>query len=282
MAKTNQVKFTADFSPLIDSMGTFDGMAESIKDPEYTSDLMAVAHGLAENEFNVMAAAQAATGSIAHMYEWGTQGINKGRSNMRPNPMDPRARLWVDTFIPAGLGGTIGFTFRQSLGVVPKPTVGATGISRDVISKMSDHVFHWKARVMEMGETVHIVPKQAKMLMIPMRNGQTPQGASNISRGYAMSKGPITAIPGQNVAGNFSQFWLAFWESRGQEIMDKSIEQQIMSDFQAGIVAQGRGALKPPVLSVKAAVKSKSRKVQTEAKAKSRTRRRVGGQNNAE
>jgi hypothetical protein len=284
MAKTNHVEFAADFSPLVDSIGTFEGMAESIKSPVYTDELLRVAHGVAEKEFNVMAAAQAATGSIAHMYEWGTQGINRGRSNMRPNPMDPRARLWTDVFIPSGLGGTLAFEFKPSIGIVPKPTTAATGISKDVIKKMSDHVFHWKARVMEMGETVTIVPKQAKMLMIPIRNGMTPTSEdyqSRNARGYVMTKGPVTAQPGRNVAGNFSQFWLGFWESRGNEIMDQSIETMIREDFEPGIEVQGRGPLRPPVPSIRAAVAAKSRKVAAEAKVKARTRRRAGERNNA-
>lgn len=288
MGKINRVEFQADFSPLIDSMGYFDAMAESVKNPGYTHELMHVAHGVAQKEFNVMAAAAGATGSIAHMYEWGTQGINKGRSNMRPNPMDPRARLWTEVFNPSGLGGTLTYTFRQSLAIVPKPTVAQTGMTPFVISQMSDHVFKWKALVMEMGETVHIVPKEAANLMVPQYKNKSdaPEDLTGhydekVKRGYIMTKGPITATPGRRVAGNFTSFWTNFWESRGQQMMEESLESQILEDFEAGIEAQGRGQLRPPVLSVKAAVKAKSKKVQTEAKAKAKARRLAGERNNA-
>lgn len=285
MAGSNHVEFMADFSPLVDSIGTFEGMAESVKNPAYMDELLQVAHGVAVNEFHVMAAAQAATGSIAHMYEWGTQGINRGRSSGRPNPMDPRARLWVDTFVTGGLNGVVGFEFRQSVGKVPKPTMTGSGMSKAVIDKMSDHVFRWKARVMEMGETVHIVPKNAKMLLIPMRNGMVPIDQNDIvraSRGYVMAKGPITAQPGRNVAGNFSQFWLGFWESRGNQMMDQEVEAMLREDFEEGIVQQGRGPLKPPVPSIMAAVKRKQQMVASGAVVKARARRIAGERANAQ
>jgi hypothetical protein len=279
MAKTNSVKFSADFSPIIESIGSFDAMAWSAKNPDYVDELIQVAHGLAENEFNVLAAAQAATGSIAHMYEWGTQGINRGRSSIKPNPMDARARLWKDVFTTDGLGGTLAFEFKPSLARVPKPTAAATGMNPEIIKKLSDHVFTWKARVMEMGETVTIKRKTANMLLIPLRNGQVPTGEdypSRLKRGYVMAKGPIQAQPGRNVAGNFSEFWVGFWEGQGNKIMDASIETQILEDFESAIVQQGRGPLKPPVPSISAAVQAVSKKRQAEAKTKARMRKRAG------
>lgn len=288
--RTNSVRFIADFSPLIDSMAAFDAMAESLGKHDYMHDLIGTAYQEADNEFNVLAAAAGATGSIAHMYEWGTQGINRGRSNMRPNPMSDAARLWVNKFTYAGAkGGVINFTFRQSLAIVPKPTMGATGMSKFVISQMSDHVFKWKSLVMEMGETVHIVPKNKERLMVPQykRKADAPEDLTgnyskdSVKRGFIMTKGPIDATPGKKVAGNFTAFWTNFWEEHGQRMMDESVERQVRADFQKAIEAQGRGPLRPPVKSVKAAVKAESKKVQAEVKTKAKTRKRAGDRENA-
>ena len=269
-----------DQQELIDFLGAGKAVSEMVSDPDYVDALVRAAHGQVEDEFNMEAAAYAAsTGRIKHMYEWGTQGINRARTNMRPNPMDPRARLWEDLITGVGMHKQLIYVFKPSVAIVPKPTVRDTGMSPDVINSLRDHVFHSKASVLELGTTVTINPIRHPWLLIPYYE-PTESLFSNYDkqRGFTLWKNPVVHSPGDTAGstGQFTAFWAAFWEGRGQRMIDMHMEKQIESDFMAMMLAKSGGGLeRPNAAKVKSEVDSKARSNKRTATTKARSRRRT-------
>jgi len=267
----------ADFSGVIEAMAAGQALAFSVKDKAYLNAIVDFAYGVADEEFNVEAAAYAAaTGNISHMYEWGTVGINKGKTNMRPLPQSPRARLWETFAAGSGLDRTLTYIFKPSLAYVPKPTQAATGMDPAVIKKMRDHVFKWKAEAFEEGRTVTVNRKKAKWLLIPAYEQNRPyMRKSDVKRGYTLAKGPITSSPGEShYYGNFTEFWYQFWEGRGGEILDKSITDQMLGDFEPAFMAANasRGVKPLYATSITGQVQKRSKQLLEGATAKAKAR----------
>lgn len=226
------LELRADFSSAAKELGKAIALSESANDDGYLADLVRAAHGTVEQTFNTEAAALAASGRIKHMYEWGTLGINRGRSNVRPQPMSPRARLWRTQLAGRGLDQTLTYTFMPSVGTTPQPTARDTGMDPETVSLMRPHVFTWKARVMETGEVVTVAPKQSKFLLIPIFKSEHHLFPTYVrKRGYIMTTESIRFSPGQRTMGNFTQFWLGFWEGRGGKRMDSLVGRQLENDF---------------------------------------------------
>jgi hypothetical protein len=275
------VVFKIAIDNVIDFLAAGDSFTEVMKDPRYLDAIVDEAFEKADDRFNQGAAAFAATGAIAHMYEWGTQGVNKGRTNVRMDPMNPAARLWHNYCEGAGLNRTIWFAFRPSVANVPKPTVAETGMSSEVINQMNNHVFRWKARVMENGEEVTIARRSAKFLLIPATEENRPYMRNyDIKRGYALSKGPINTMPGYKVyAGNFTKFWMKYWQGLGYDIIEGSIEKQILSDYIPEFRTSRNAGTLRPVNTVHVAqemkAESKNKKVKILKKANARRARKT-------
>lgn len=270
--------FYVNLDSLIQTLGAGEAMTEMIKkDKRYLDAILDESFEKADHKFNVEAAAYGTTGAISHMYEWGTVGINKGRSNMRLNPMNPGARLWHTFNQGAGLNRTLWFAYRPSLSNVPKPTVAATGMSSEVIKKMRDHVFKWKAEVMEEAHDVTIAPRKAKFLLIPAYEENRPyMRPHDIKRGYSLTKGPINANPGYaKKAGNFTKFWLTFWEGQAAILFDADLKKQIESDFTPELTKPRTASTVRPVgtMMIRNDIKAASKKTKKRVQSKAQLRR---------
>jgi hypothetical protein len=274
------IRFAVDFTSVIDSLGAGLAIGEISKDQSYLDAIVDAAWGEAEHQFNIEAASYAATGHIKHMYEWGTAGINRGRSNMRPNPLSERARLWQTTNNGHGLNRVLAYHFKPSLAYVPKPTKRDTGMDPAIIEQLQWHVFTWKASVLETGAEVTIMPKGENNLLIPYYPEADPGLFSPYDRrrGYTISKGPHTHSPGETggTVGTFQTYWTAFWEGRGNKMMDESLEKQIEMDFYPQLNSRRNGGITPVKPgAVSAGVQKAKKKAQTTARAKAKGRKKT-------
>lgn len=285
MAKFNQIArssadvidIAVDLEPLMIALGAAQALAHMTDDKVYIDALLDVAFDEADNEFSREADAYAKTGAIAHMYEWGTVGVNPSRTNMRLQPSNPAAKLWSNYAVGSGLDRTVGFVYRPSVANVPKPTSGKTGMSQNVIESMRDYQFTWKARVMEEGEMVTIKPKR-KFLLIPAypENVNEYWRTNDINRGYRLVDHAISTFPGSTrYAGAFTEFWYNFWEDRAGEIMDESLAAMIEEDYFPEILRpRSPGKMRPASsFVVKAEVEKNKKATQKRANAKARLRR---------
>lgn len=274
------IQFFADFTGVEKSLGAAWGALDALENKNYQNEIVRAAWAEANDAFNLEAAAFAAAGgNIKHMYEWGTVGINRGRTNLRPNPMSDRARLWTPFLEGEGLNLQFDYSFKPSIAFVPKPTVGDTGMSPDVISQLRDHVFWNKAMVMELGHTVTIARKDAQFLLFPMYKGNIPPGAraNDIARGYTLHPGPVTLRPGARTVGQFNAYWVQFWEGRGNEMLNASIEKQINMDLESEIARPRRanGTFRPVVPgSIRKAIETQRKRVERNAVRRAAARRR--------
>lgn len=273
----NHIGFRIDLSGLIDFLAAGEALGEAGMDKEYMDNVMSTAFENANDEFNLEAAAYGATGEIAHMFEWGTVGINQGRTNRRASPNSESSRLWEFHQEGYGLKRTLTFIFKPSTAFVPKPTVRDTGMDAETIAGLKDHVFEWKAEVMEEGTPVHIEPVEAKFLLIPAYpNRRQYFRPRDVKRGYMLSRGPVTTVPGIHVHGNFSRFWIQFWEGRGAQIVDEQLEMFLRSDFVADIAKSNvhlSKATRPvQTVNVLAEVAAKKKQVKKKAQIKARGR----------
>lgn len=273
------MKFFADFSGVEKALGAAWGAFDALDNKQYQNDLIRTAFEEANDIFNTEAAAFAAAGgNIKHMFEWGTIGINRGRTNMRPQPLSERARLWKPVIEGNGLTQQFDFTFKPSIAFVPKPTAGKTGMSLDVIEQLRDHVFWNKAMVMESGMEVTIRLKDAEFLLFPFYKGNIPPHArsNDIARGYTLHPGPVTMRPGANTAGRFNNYWVQFWNHQGNDILNESIQRQIDEDFTAQITMGHRNQTVRPVVpgSVTAAINAERKRVARNARKRAAYRRK--------
>jgi hypothetical protein len=271
------VTMQADFTSVIHFIGSGLAMTDALKvDSEYFNTILETSFGKADEQFNLEAAAMAASGSldIRHMFEWGTLGVNKGRTNTRPTPNSERARLWKNTLHGGGRTPVLEFTFKPSVAFVPKPTKTDSGMDPEVIASMRDHVFTWKAAVMERGLQVTIAPREAQFLLIPYRKDAYGFRPHDKKRGYILTKSTIFARPGAKVAGNFTSFWLQFWEGRGNEMMEADMFKNIETDFTVELQGGKPRPVRPATtIDVTAATESERKRVAKKTVSKARARR---------
>jgi hypothetical protein len=261
----------ADFSPVIFSVGAAMAAIESLENPMYVNNIIEAAFNDADDIFNTEAAALGATGTIKHMFEWGTAGINRERTNMRPDPLTDRARLWDTTLTSMANQQIISYNFKQSIAIVPKPTKTRSGMDPDVIKKMKDFVFREKAYILESGSQVTIEPK-GKFLLIPY-NGQEWFKNYDVKRGYAMLMKGFTSVPGRDSMGNFDTFFLNYWENRGLDFMDEHIEKQVNMDFGPAVEINRQDT--PTIAvpgSIISGIEKEKKKVAKKAQAKAKAR----------
>lgn len=268
--RRNTVEFSTDFSALAKFIGAGKALALAEDDQMYLENLAQAAFAETEAAFNVEAAAVAgAGGGIKHMFEWGTLGINRGRTNMRPSPNSERARLWGTNLSGHGLNQTYQYYFKPSVAFVPKPTVGETGMSAEDIATLRNHVFWNKAMVFETGMEVVIRPVEAKFLIMPAYKSMNTSEwrPTDVRRGYMVSKGPNILKPGQKVAGNFTAFWTAFWEDRGQELIDDRMETYFQEDFMVDMATNTSEVPRPAMtVNLKTMVLKEQKRVQRNAR----------------
>jgi hypothetical protein len=206
----------------------------------YMKSLIHSAFYDANDEFNreIVTTALASPGKkFNHMFEWGTQGINTARSDIRPKPNEERARLWKTVMVQGTKNNVISFIYKDSVATVPKPTVQKTGIDKDILDTLNDHVFWNKAKVMETGQKVSVSRINAKALFIPLAyaNGKPSQP------GFMLLKGPTAPTPGVSEyytshKGTFTAFFDQFWEGRGSTQMQDQVEYYFDIDLKREIL----------------------------------------------
>jgi hypothetical protein len=274
----NLVDFAISIDGLIDAIAAGHAVTESMTDSKYLDALVDVAFEVADDEFNLEAEAYAkSTGKISHMYEWGTNGINKGRTNVRMPASNPNARLWHNFTVGTGLDRTLTFAFRPSLANVPKPTQQDTGMSQEVINKLRDHTFKWKAEVLEDGQEVTIAPKRVKFILIPAyKDERYWMRPSDVKRGYALFKYPIRSTPGEGkYYGAFEAFWYAYWLDHGDALIESGVTEMVIEDYQPEFRPKRTVKTLRPVgtISVRTEVAKKSTKIQAKVTKKARARK---------
>ncbi len=240
MAK--QIDLQADWGALAEVIGTVKGATKVLNDDKFMDLLLTRAHAEASVQFDGDAAAYAAaTGTLGHMYEWGTAGINTGRTTRRMDPLSEGAKLWRHSLTGTGTVKEAGFTFQPSVVPIPKPTVKATGVPRATLQMLrgGPYVFAAKAAIMESGTTVTIKPRGDNMLFLPF-GPDGPRNPKYAGKTYIWVKGPIYSQPGKTYAGNFSKFWLAWWNSEGERVMTESVENKVNMKMQTMLDSAGR------------------------------------------
>ena len=229
------IEYTTDFDDIAGIIGTVKGMAKVMNEPRYLDRIITHAYKRTTPEFDTAAAAYGlATGSINHMFEWGTAGINSGRTTRRMQPTDPMSHLWTHHITGNGRNKQASFQFKPSVVPVPPPTVARTGVPREELDKLTGgpYIFSAKAAVMETGVRVTIAPNESEWLFVPFGPGgpHSYDSGRKKKRNFIFTKSPIETIPGKTVAGNFSKFWLVWWGTEGSRVLTDRVQAQI--DYQ--------------------------------------------------
>lgn len=237
-----QIDLQADWGALAEVIGTVKGAAKVLDDNKFMDLLITRAHAKAAIQFDGDAAAYAtATGTLGHMYEWGTAGINTGRTTRRMDPLSSGAKLWRHQLTGFGSTKEASFNFQPSVVPIPTPTVKATGVPRATLQllKGGPYIFAAKASIMESGTTVTIRPRGNNMLFLPF-GPDGPRNPKYAGKTYIWVKGPIYSQPGKTYAGNFSKFWLTWWNMEGDRIMSESVEESVDVKMRTLVDAAGR------------------------------------------
>lgn len=229
MAKKNTVNYMVDLEAVATTIGAMEAAAEVAGSDSYIGKLINAAHAKVADEFDAHIIADAmTTTAFNHMFEWGTAGINKGRTTRRISPNSPEAKLWDHVIIGSGRSKSVDFHFIPSKVPVPLPTTGQTGIDQKYLNRLKGkHIFWNKAAVMETGAEVHIEPKNGAKLFIPLGVGKTDD-----PRGFVMTSKPVTVVPGGRNIGTFSAYWEKFWNGLGQEGMQAHMEEGLLSHLE--------------------------------------------------
>lgn len=240
MAKT--IDLSADWSQLAEFVGTIQGAVKVLEDNSYMDLLLTRAHAEAAIQFDGDTAAYAlATNTLGHMYEWGTVGINTARTTRRMDPLSSGAKLWKHTFTGNGANKQAGFMFQPSVVPVPAPTVETTGVPLAQLRKLTGgpYVFSGKAAIMESGISVTIRPRGNNKLFVPFGK-EGPRNPKYAGRTFIFHPGPIRTVPGKNYAGNFSKFWMTWWNTEGDRMMTDSVQQSVDIKMQTLVDSIGR------------------------------------------
>jgi hypothetical protein len=236
------IDITADFSELAEFIGTFQGAAKVLEDSKYMDALLTHAHRQASIQFDGDIAAYAlATNTMGHMYEWGTAGINTGRTTRRMDPLSEGAKLWRHQLSGRGMTKEASFVFQPSVVPVPAPTVEITGVPRAQLRMLTGgpYVFVAKAAIMEAGTVVTIRPRGDNKLFVPFGK-EGPRNPAYAGRTFIFTKGPIRTVPGKNYAGNFSKYWMVWWSSEGDKIMSESVQSAVDAKMTQLVDSLGR------------------------------------------
>jgi len=137
-----------DFDKIGKVTNMVDTIGVTIKTNSHINDLVTNSNAVITGEF-VLHMSKEAMGSpkkFQHMYEWGHVG-------------DPNYRLWKHILRGRGAQRQLTWDFKASTKSVPvAPALKAIGVKQN-------HIFTWKAPVLELGLPVHISPILAKFLV---------------------------------------------------------------------------------------------------------------------
>lgn len=150
-------KFNLESDKISDALDMINSVSYTINTNAHINELITASHRIMADAF-VVHMSQVAFNSpedFKHMYEWGRVG-------------DPNAKLWRHLLRGTGAARVATFDFKASKKAVPvTPEKAAVGVQKN-------HVFVWKAPVLELGLPVRISPKIATTLVMdyPKRTGQ--------------------------------------------------------------------------------------------------------------
>lgn len=204
------IKMQADFKPMAATTGAILGMVSVMDDTDVKDGIGDTFAKKAKDGFmaSIIAAKEAGLPSVQHVFEWLDEEIYSGEmSNI------PLFKITVKT--PKGGAKLIGFTFLPSNRVVPKPDPDWWGFDPKIVGNLSDHVFRFKAIVMETNSSVDIVPKGDNRLFIPSRVGRY---------GYALAKSSTINPGGEAATGGFTTFWNSWFEANATRVATETTD----------------------------------------------------------
>lgn len=262
-------KVLSNLESIGDMVGYLSGVSEGLNEDDYIEGLIKGAHEQATDIFDLAAAASAKAGAIPHVFEFGVAGVTKGQAKY-PNPTAPEARLYVHEIVGKGGQQDIMYGFRPAINRNPQPTTKDTGVPSKYLRRLSrrKYVFANKAMVMEAGTAVTIKPKNGNFLFVPFY-GNPPRDPRN-NRGFMMSRGPITTVPGATTKGSFQAMWMGWWGSTGAQVMESEMGKTVGRDIeiaerQASSSAAAQQSLKPvQATNIKGTVASALRRGKSE------------------
>lgn len=203
----------ADLEGLGAFIGAVDGFISAVADPRFEGDFLDHLMTKAKNAFMLDAYAAHASGSarLQHVFEWGDQDAN-GVATGRPSSIP----LFKLTKEGAGDMRVLSFKFLPSTVPVPLPDPNKYGFKPEILGSLRRHVFVMKAGVMETQGNVTINPRWSKRLFIPW------EGAK---KGYVMTDKGVRVNPGgAHSTGGFTEFWTAWFGSRGQSVTETLVK----------------------------------------------------------
>jgi hypothetical protein len=187
-----------------EAMNMVNSVEYTLKTNAHINELITAAHRVISNAF-VTHMSQVAFNSqkqFEHMYEWGRVG-------------DPNARLWKNILRGTGAARVASFDFKASKKAVP-----VIPIKQDVGVK-ANHIFVWKAPVLELGLPVRISPKIANTLVMDY-----PKGAGVLT--YTKRTIYIPRQGNSEVWGTFTnEFMRYFGGPMPMEIIKSQLEPKI-------------------------------------------------------
>lgn len=139
------------------TMNMVNSISYGLKTNAHVNDLITTAHKIISAEFIVHMSSEAFNNPKAfqHMYEWGRAG-------------DPNAALWKHLLRGSGSSRVATFDFKASKTAVP------VSAAKQSVGVQSNHIFVWKAPILELGLPVRISPKLAKYMVLD------PKGSSEL------------------------------------------------------------------------------------------------------
>lgn len=164
-----------------------DGVGIAVKSNIHINELIKQSNTVITAEFVLHMSREAIANPLkfGHMYEWGGIG-------------DPNARLWKHILRGRGAQRQLTFDFKASVKKVP-----VSSKLRDV-GVQQNHIFTWKAPVLELGLPVSISPQLSKTKTLVFESAFAPMGSQQ-RNGLVFYKGTVN-IPRQ---GN-DQTWNSF------------------------------------------------------------------------
>ena len=145
-------KVELEVDKIQDAMDLINTVAYTLNTNAHINDLITAANRIIASEFIIHMSQEAFNSpkTFEHMYEWGRVG-------------DPNARLWKHLLRGSGSGRIATFDFKASKTSVPvRPPKAAVGVQQN-------HIFVWKAPVLELGLPVRISPKIANTLVYDIK-----------------------------------------------------------------------------------------------------------------
>lgn len=145
-------KVTMETGKISDAMDLVNSVSYALNTNAHVNDLITAANRIIAAEFIIHMSREAFNSpkTFEHMFEWGRNG-------------DPNARLWKHILRGAGRSRIATFDFKASKTSVPvRPPKAAVGVKQN-------HIFVWKAPVLELGLPVRISPQIASTLVYDIK-----------------------------------------------------------------------------------------------------------------